>query len=338
MENPLLKPFATGSRLAEAESASKPAPLFFYTALFVLVGLLASFSVSYTLVLFLNELSLKAGILFASTIVVFAVVLLFQSLMVQSRGIRFGLYVAEGLALLSFIMLPFSLWLLVAAALFAVYCMYGSVRADQYLEDSDRITFFRYSGRFLGGFFTGMTLFAALLIVGLYVRAGGITENAFEVLLRGVERPLSFSLGTPVTGSLPLSEVATRVVEQKLAEQPGFAELPIATQRAAVREAVGVAVTTIGEQLATPVERGETIGSYGYRLLMKAIAHAQALNLGPLILLALLFLAFIFSKSFVWLLRIPAMLIGQIIYVVLRSLGIIAIRVENRPKDVFVVR
>lgn len=338
MDNQLLRPFALGTEKQAEPATARPSNAFFYIAVFALGGLLTAFSVGYTLMLFLNNLSLLSGLVFIGAIIIFAVVLLFQSLMVQSRGSRYALYGAEGLALLAFIFLPFSLWLLVASLLFILYCGYGTVRADQYLEDTDRITFSRYSSRFLGGFFTGITLFAAVLIVGLYIRAGGITERAFEVLMRGVERPLSLSLGVPVTTTAPLVEIATKIAEQKLAEQPGFAELPVSAQRTAVRETVSTIVATIGDQLATPVGRDETVGAYGYRLVMKAIAHAEALNLGPLILLSLLFLAFVFSKSFVWFIRLPAVIIGQIVYGILRGLGVISIRVENRPKDVFVVR
>jgi hypothetical protein len=135
-----------------------------------------------------------------------------------------------------------------------------------------------------------------------------------------------------------MDEVARLIVEKNLSKNSEFMKLPQSQKNVLVREAVSVSVKTIGDQLSTEIIKGETIGAYTYRLLTKAIGHAQALNLGPLIILGLLIFAFLFGRSFLWIIKIPVVLIGQLVYFILRSFGFIGVATESRPKEVFVVK
>jgi hypothetical protein len=336
MENPLIASARQSSQAPRESAVSNPS--FFYILIFGILGLCATLWFSFSLKMFLVNFSLSEGLVFSGSIVFCALVFVFQSLFVEDKTAKISLFAVQTLLILGFFFSPFSIWFVLAWGVIFFYSIKGAFHAKSYVEESGKITFYGYASKFTGSFFMGLTLFSALFVVGLYQRAGGITESAYEVLFKGVEKPLSFSLGSLVGASTKMDEVARLIVEKNLSKNSEFMKLPQSQKNVLVREAVSVSVKTIGDQLSTEIIKGETIGAYTYRLLTKAIGHAQALNLGPLIILGLLIFAFLFGRSFLWIIKIPVVLIGQLVYFILRSFGFIGVATESRPKEVFVVK
>ncbi len=339
MENPLLN-LRKERQIVQSSvdhSHSGIDHIYFYLFAFGILGIGTALWLSYNAKLFSVTFAGASAIWLGGSAVVLAIVLLFQAVLVASRPWNCLLILLESVALLGSFYNIISAWLVAAALIFCVLVIRASLHTHTALKEAIKIRFHGYASKFDSAFFTALTLFCAVMIVGLYQHAGGITENGFMVLFRGLETPLSYSLGVTVSGSMPAEEIFEKYV-QKHFSSGEIMQLSESQRHEAIKQMAQAALVQAGDQLSTPFLPKETIGGYCYRLLLKGIAHIQALHLGPLIGFGILLLGVLFVRSFLIFVKIPVLLIAQIIYLLLKAIGIIRIDSEPCQREVIAAR
>jgi hypothetical protein len=345
MENPLLKLRGQsdtidkgGAPLDSAVAQAGADHTYLYATLCGAFGLAASIWLSSNIQALAYTLESRYAIWAVVSAVVLTVIVIFQSILVNSRMWNLILIGVETLGLLSLFVAILSGWILLAAVLFFLWIGRSYVVHRSSLEESTRIRFMRYASAIDTSFYTGLTIFCSLLIVALYQQAGTISQGAYTILFRGVQTPLTYIMGVPVAADRPVEAVVRDYATKQIESNELLKSLTASERVYAINTQVEEGLQNVGEQLGAPLLPNETMGGYTYRLLNKGIEHIKALKLGPFVVVGLLLFAALFVRSFLLLVKIPVLLVAQGFYWFLNLAGVISITAEPRPKEIILIR
>ncbi len=345
MENPLLRMRGLPDSSVE-KTKTIEAPIaksgvdhdFVYAGIFAILGVAAALWFSISAQGFLDAPQVHAVGLVAAAGVTIALVMIMQSLLIVSRFWNVVLISVQSLSMLYSFYADINPWFIVAILCFIVSVVHGYFSARNWIDQSLKFSFLHYAYKFDSSFFTGITLFITIFVIALYQSVGGISQPTYELFFRGVETPLSYGFGVPVTAETPMYDAVSQYVRKQLSTQPEFAMLTQAQQGAASQFTTQNIIAQIGDKFGVPVSDHESVGAYTYGVLQAGIAKINSIGLGWPVALALLLIGAFSLRSALFLLKIPLLIIAYIVYILLLSTSVITIASESRPKEVLVIK
>lgn len=305
-----------------------------YFLIFLVLGFGSSIGFSYLLALFSVEPSGIALLKAAGAGCGFLIVALFQSFFIRSFYFNLILAVIDTAGLFGFFFRPFSMWFIIAGLAFIFFWAIGFNQAKTQLNSAMKVSFWRYSSTLLTSSITGLALLVALLYAGLYQRSGQISYQSFRFVVGSTGLEYAVPNFSPDTS---IDAFFRSYAQQALLNDPRFSSLSQAEKDRMAQTIGNSLADQAGEATTVSVNKGESIGEYGYRLIQAGLKSMQDRGLGALAIGAILAIIFFAIKGVMFFIKWPLLLIAMFIYFMLLAIGAISIESEQRQKEVVVI-
>lgn len=308
-----------------------------YFLIFIALGGAAAVWLSKMLLNFQSAPGLPAVVNVLLALVVLLLVMVFQSVMIQSTQFNIMLAAIEGLAVPAFFYAAFSPWFAVGTALFMVVWLVGFSRARALINNAMKVNFWHYSVVMITLSITGLAVLFSCLYLGVYQRNGGITFNAYKFIVDGATPGLQYITPNfnPETSVDSFLEGTIRTYLQK---QEGFSQLPGDTQQVVIQETSANLLDRLQVTTSVGVKQDETIINYTFRWINDVINTLQQQGYGIVVVGSLFLIIFLSIKSIMFFVKWPVLFISFMIYLLLQAVGVISVGAEMRQKEVIVVK
>ena len=314
---------------AEVDSTLK------YFLIFLLLGFGSGLYFSYLLAVFGSAPSAGALIAAGAMCCAFLLIVVFQSFFIQSLYFNLILLFLETFGVFGYFYRPFSIWYIGAGLLFILCHAWGLNVAKREMNSTLKIHFWRYSSKVLTGLITGISFLGALLYIGVYQTAGGVSYEAYRFStsgITGIEYVVpNFSLTTKT------DTLFAQYAQQALKNDAQYNVLS-KTEQDKVAAQAGAALKKQAESLTSlKIASDTSLLDYGYQLLKNFIKKLEDGGLGSLVLAAMIAIIFFSIKGVMFFLRWPLLIAASVLYFLMLSVGIISIQTEQRQKEVAVI-
>lgn len=308
-----------------------------YFIAFLVVGTGLSVWLSYLFIGFNTLPTLKLFLVVQAVSLLLAVIMLFQTVLVQSRQFSYILIAAELLGLLTFFYYRFSFWFFLALLGFFLLWLQGFLRARGTLDGSIKVHFWRYGMVFLTSILSAFAMFWALFYAGLFYQSGGISLPAYTFVMTAANAGVEYA----VPNFNPQARVDVflyNLVSDELKNDPSFTNAPEAVKEQTLLSAAELVQQKIEAFTSLTIKPDETVVEYTYRLVLNGIKSLQERGLGAVLVLGILAFIFFTIKGAMFVIKWPLMVIVFLIYLLLQSVGVISIAAEMRQKELLSIK
>ncbi len=219
--------------------------------------------------------------------------------------------------------------------------VWGIYSGRNELEDRLKIKFWEVSKKSLPKAITGLALIATIVSVGFF----SLEENNFfiskPVFEKGVSSLFNFDLVQNFLPgfnlSLPVEDLIKNIAINQIEGNSELKILPSSAKAALINQTVKELKNKISDFISMPLNLKAKASEALYEIMVKKISQSPENN-KSLVLIIIAVLIFLTIISLSWLIRFIATCPAYIIYEICLALGFSTIMMENKSKEIIVLK
>ncbi|PIT93285.1 MAG: hypothetical protein COU06_00825 [Candidatus Harrisonbacteria bacterium CG10_big_fil_rev_8_21_14_0_10_38_8] len=314
-----------------------------YFKIFLGLGVLVSLLTSYGLWRFNSSPRLgELGFLLIAVLLLF-LVLVFQSLFVQSRKGLLILVLIESFFIFTFFYGSFSYWFLIGLLAWLVIGFFALRKSDNYLKEAKKIRFTYYVNPLVQGLLIGFVIFLSFMYAGIYQQVGSISYNIHEIFISG-SAPAVRAFVPRFVPQMTVDSFIGSLIDAQLDDESSM--LPESVTKNIPPEGLDKSVvdqikteftTSIEEFTGVEISSQVNVVDYTYLLVNNFFRSLSERGMFPVIILFVIILIFLPLRLVTLVIRWPVAWVCMGVYQLLKKTGVLVIETQQVPKEVLLV-